>query len=190
LVAYSAAFAPASPRRCCHCPADTVLRDLLAVLLTGIIFYTPVYDPAGSGEIVDFTFEYLNPTAQRMMRMLEVLTLTHMGQWPHSKEYGPFQFHVEAFEPGKPREYNINYQADGYDNYYRLAARRSDYGLLVSFTDTADQPRSPVEVALRETQADEQQARAEAEQQRQRFHEVLMQLPAYVTACHGPDHVY
>ena len=43
---------------------------------------------------------------------------------------------------------------------------------------------------LRDSQAAEQQARAEAEQQRQRFHAVLMQLPAYVAVYHGPEHVY
>jgi PAS domain S-box-containing protein len=171
-------------------PADALLRELLAVSLTGIIFYTPLYDPAGSGEILDFTFEYLNPVAQRMMRMPEVPTLTHMQQWPHSKEHGTFQFHVEAFETGEPRQYNINYQADGYDNYYCLAARRVGTGLLVSFTDTADQPRSAVEVALREAQAAEKAARADAETQRQRLYQVLMHLPAQVATYHGPDHVY
>ncbi|MDF7815929.1 hypothetical protein, partial [Hymenobacter sp. YC55] len=146
-------------------PESVLLRELLAVSLTGIIFYTPRYDPAGSGTIVDFTFEYLNPAAQRMMAMPEVPTRTHNQQWPHSIAHGTFQFHVEAFESGEPRQYNINYQADGYDNYYCLAARRAGNGLLVSFTDTADQPRSPVEIALRESQAPEQAARAEAERQ-------------------------
>ena len=86
--------------------------------------------------------------------------------------------------------YNVNYQADGLDNYFHVAARRSGELLLVSFTDTADQPRTAVEVALRESQATEKAARADAEQQRQRFHEVLMQLPAHVAVYHGPDHVY
>ncbi|MDB5233105.1 MAG: hypothetical protein JWR44_98 [Hymenobacter sp.] len=171
-------------------PDAALLRELLAVSLTGVIIYSPQYDPAGSGQIIDFTFEYLNPAAQRMMRMPEVPTLTHMGQWPHSKEHGTFQFHVEAFESGEPREYNVNYQADGYDNYYRLAARRAGEGLLVSFTDTADQPRSPVEMALRESQAREQEARAEADAQRQRLHDVLMALPAPVATYRGPDHVF
>ncbi|SET36223.1 sensor histidine kinase [Hymenobacter actinosclerus] len=171
-------------------PDAVLLRELLAVSLTGVILYSPVYDPAGSGEIVDFTFEYLNPAAQRMMAMPEVPTVTHNQQWPHSRAHGTLAFHIDAFESGEPREYNVNYQADGYDNYYRLAARRAGAGLLVSFTDTADQPRSPVEVALRESQAAEKTARAEAEAQRQRFYEVLMQLPAYVAVYHGPDHVY
>jgi PAS domain S-box-containing protein len=170
--------------------AESVLSDLLAVSITGVIYYTPIYDAAGTGTIVDFTFEYLNPAAQRMMSMPEVSTVTHNQQWPHSKAHGTFAFHVEAFESGEPREYNINYQADGYDNYYRLAARRTGDGLLVSFTDTADQSRSPVEVALREAQAREQAAGAEAETQRQRFYEVLMQLPAHVAVHEGPELVF
>jgi hypothetical protein len=97
-------------------PADLLLGDLLAVSMTGVIYYAPLYDPAGSGNIVDFRFEYLNPAAQRMMRMPEVPTLTHNEQWPHSKAHGTFDFHVDAYVSGEPREYNINYQADGYDN--------------------------------------------------------------------------
>ncbi|QHJ05948.1 PAS domain-containing sensor histidine kinase [Hymenobacter busanensis] len=158
--------------------------------MTGLIFYTPVYDPAGSGAIVDFRFEYLNPAAQRMMGMPEVPAVTHNEQWPHSKAHGTFDFHVAAYVTGEPREYNINYQADGYDNYYRLAARRSGDGLWVSFTDTADQPRSPVEMALREAQAAEKAARADAETQRQRLYQVLMNLPAQVATYHGAEHVY
>ena len=60
----------------------------------------------------------------------------------------------------------------------------------MSFTDTADQPRSPVEIALRESQAREQAARAEAEVQRQRLHRILMELPASVATFQGPDMVY
>ncbi|GAB3244362.1 hypothetical protein GCM10027346_41990 [Hymenobacter seoulensis] len=171
-------------------PPDALLSDLLAVSMTGVIYYTPLYDPSGSGEIVDFRFEYLNPTAQRMMHMPEVPTLTHNEQWPQSKAHGTFDFHVDAYVSGEPREYNINYQADGYDNYYRLAARRSGDGMWVSFTDTADQPRSPVEVALRDAQAREKTARAEAEAQRQRLHHILMELPASVATFQGPAHVY
>ncbi|TGD76804.1 PAS domain-containing sensor histidine kinase [Hymenobacter wooponensis] len=43
---------------------------------------------------------------------------------------------------------------------------------------------------LSDSKASEQQAHAEVERQRQRFHEVLMQLPTYVAIYHGPEHVY
>ncbi|SFQ31612.1 PAS domain-containing sensor histidine kinase [Hymenobacter arizonensis] len=171
-------------------PADDLLRELLAVSLTGVILYTPIYDPSGSGEVVDFAFEYLNPAAQRMLNMPEVPTQTHSEQWPHSKAYGTLAFHIDAFESGEPREYSTNYQADGYDNYYRLAARRAGTGLLVSFTDTTDYPRSAVEIDLREAQAAEKAAREDAEAQRQRLYQMLMHLPAQVATYAGPEHVY
>ncbi|MBC7446472.1 MAG: PAS domain-containing protein, partial [Hymenobacteraceae bacterium] len=169
-------------------PTDALFRDLLEVSLTGVILYTPIYGEAG--EIADFRFVYLNPTAQRMMRMPEQPTLTHREQWPQSKAHGTFAFHVDAFVTGEPRLYEINYQADGYDNYYRLAARRSGQGLLVSFTDTADQPRTAVEVALRANQARDKVTRAEIETQRERLHGLLMQLPAIMATYRGPTLVY
>ncbi|UOQ74892.1 PAS domain-containing protein [Hymenobacter cellulosilyticus] len=167
-------------------PLEELFDNLLAVSLTGVIFYMPLYNAAG--ELVDFTFEYLNPAAQRMMRMPERPTLTHNEQWPHSKQHGTFDFHVEAFVTGEPREYNINYQADGYDNFYRLAARRSGAGLLVSFTDTADQPRTAVEVALRESQVAEQTARAQVERQRQQLQQVFYQAPVAIAVLDGPEY--
>jgi signal transduction histidine kinase len=43
---------------------------------------------------------------------------------------------------------------------------------------------------LHESQVAEQAARGDAEAQRLRFREVLLQLPAHVAVYHGPDHVY
>ncbi|WP_170934876.1 PAS domain-containing protein [Hymenobacter gelipurpurascens] len=43
---------------------------------------------------------------------------------------------------------------------------------------------------LRESQAAEQVARADAYAQRQRFYDALQHLPAQIATYHGPDHVY
>ena len=61
---------------------------------------------------------------------------------------------------------------------------------MVSFTDTADQDRSAVEVALREAQAAEKAARAEIEAQRRRLFHILENFPAVVASYRGPDHVF
>ncbi len=166
----------------------SLLPDLLAVSLTGIIVYAPLYDDAGT--LIDFRFEYLNPAAQRMMTMPERPTHTHTQQWPQSKAHGALAFHIEAFATGEPRYYEVNYQADGYDNYYRLAARRSGEYLLVSFTDTADQPRTAVEVALREAQARERAALAEVEHQRATLYRLFEQAPAAISVLRGPQHIF
>ncbi|WP_092668997.1 hypothetical protein [Hymenobacter arizonensis] len=80
----------------------------------------------------------------------------------------------------------MNYQSDGYDNYFRVAGRRVGTGLLVSFTDTADQPRTSVEVALRKSQACERAARAEAESRRGELQRIFEQAPAAVAVFRAP----
>jgi signal transduction histidine kinase len=168
-------------------PADWF--TLLDVSLTGIHLVRPVYEPDGP-VIVDFAIEYLNPAGQRMTGLSEQPGGTLLGRFPHALAEGIFQYYRRTFETGEQLTYQTNYQADGLDNYFKFNARRSGAHLLVSFTDTSDQDRSAVEEALRESQAAEQAARAEAENQRQRFYEVLLQVPAYVAVYHGPDHVY
>ncbi|AII52520.1 hypothetical protein N008_11100 [Hymenobacter sp. APR13] len=148
----------------------------------------PLYGP--TGELDDFALEYLNPAAQRMTGLPEQPGGTTRTRFPDLFVNGTFEFYRQVFETGEAGVYHFNYQADGFDNYFHVAARRSGEMLVVSFTDTADQSRSPVEQALRESQAEALAARAEAEQQRQRFYEVLQQLPAQVATYHGPEHVY
>jgi signal transduction histidine kinase len=50
--------------------------------------------------------------------------------------------------------------------------------------------RRQAERQLQESMAAEQAARAQVEQQRQRFREVLTQMPAYIAVYQGPDHIY
>ena len=169
--------------------ADGLLQTLLRVSLTGVILFRPVLrgDPA---RLVDLAYVQLNPAAQRMLRLPECPTETFLTLYPGAVEAGIFAFYRDTFEAGTAGRYDVNYQRDGLDNYYHLAAQRHGDLFVVSFSDTADQPRTAVEQALRESQAAEQAARAEAERQRQRFYEVLVQLPAHVAVYHGPDHVY
>ncbi|HEX8329747.1 MAG TPA: PAS domain S-box protein [Hymenobacter sp.] len=169
-------------------PADELLRDVLDVSLTGLVYYLPVFDPAAPGQVLDFAFAYLNPAAQRMLRLPAQPAGTHLDFFPESRRNGSLAFHRDAYASGEPGFFETNYQADGYDNYFRVSARRSGPGLLVSFTDTADQPRSPVEVALREAQARERAAHAEAEAQRQLLHNVLYQAPTAMALLDGPTY--
>ncbi|RZK62227.1 MAG: PAS domain S-box protein, partial [Hymenobacter sp.] len=115
---------------------------------------------------------------------------TLLTRFPQAIAAGIFAYYQRVYTAGAPDIHEVNYQADGLDNFFRLAARRSGEWLVVSFTDTSDQDRSAVEEALRESQAAEQAAHAVAEQQRQRFREVLTQVPAYIAVYQGPDHIY
>jgi PAS domain S-box-containing protein len=179
---------PAPAASACIFP-DGMLHDLLAVSLTAVNLLRPLYASDGS-ELVDFAVEYLNPAAQRMTGLPEQPNVTARARFPDLFTNGVFDFYRRVFETGEPGRYDFNYQADGFDNYFNVAARRSGDFLLVSFTDTADHPRTPVELALRASQAAEQDARAEADAQRQGLHDVLMALPAPVATFRGPTHVY
>ena len=179
--------APAAPPPAEFTPA--LLVDVLAVSLTAINLLRPIYDAKGS-EVVDFAVEYLNPAAQRMTGLGERPGGTMQARFPDTFANGVFAMYRRAFETGEAGRHDFNYQADGFDNYFYVAARRSGGLLVVSFTDTSDHARTPVERALRESQAAERAARAEAEAQRQRFYEVLVQLPAQVAVHEGPDHVF
>ncbi|GGG42688.1 PAS domain-containing sensor histidine kinase [Hymenobacter glacieicola] len=169
--------------------ATELLDDVLFVSLTGVLFYQPVYAP-GTPEIVDFRCVRLNQAAQRMLELTEKVGWTLLSQYPSCQQNGVFTYYCQAFENGQAERFDVNYQADRLDNFFHLVARRSGSLLVVSFTDTADQNRSTVEQVLRESHARERQARADTETQRQRLHDMLMQLPVCVAITHGPDLVF
>ncbi|GAA4037275.1 hypothetical protein GCM10022409_22780 [Hymenobacter glaciei] len=166
-----------------------LLPTLLAVSLSAVNLLRPVYGPGGP-EIVDFSFDYLNPAAQRITGLPERPGTTALARFPEMVVNGVFDFYRRTYQSGEPGTFDVNRQSDGLDNYFRLAAQRCEDLLVVSFADTADHPRTPVEEALRAAQAAEQTARADAEAQRQRLHDVLLDLPAFVATYRGPAHTY
>ncbi|WP_324680490.1 PAS domain-containing protein [Hymenobacter sp. GOD-10R] len=182
---------PPTPAAAAALPApDDLLRAVVDTSLTGLILFQPMYAPHNPAEMVDLAYVQLNPAAQRMLQLPEHPANTFLTLYPNAREAGIFAFYRTTFLSGEPARYDVNYQHDGLDNYFQLAGRRVGELLLVSFSDTRDQPRTAVEVALRASQAAEQAARADAEAQRQRFYEVLLQVPAQVATYHGPDHVF
>jgi PAS domain-containing protein len=166
-----------------------LLETLLDISLTGVILFKPVYSRDNS-QIIDLAYIRLNRAAQQMLDLPECPTESFLTLYPNALQTGIFAFYRDTFLSGKADRYRVNYSYDGLDNYFHLAAQPSGDLLVVSFSDTSDQDRSPVEDALRQSQAAQKAARAEAELQRLRLHEILMQMPAQVAINGGPDHVY
>ena len=168
-----------------HAFPDGLLHDLLAVSLTGVNLLRPLYDPTGALE--DFALEYLNPAAQHITGLPEQPGGTMRSRFPETFYNGVFAFYQRVYQTGEAGRYDFNYQADGFDNYFRVAARRSGELLVVSFTDTADQPRTAVEEALRKSQAAEKTARAEAERGWAQLQALLTQAPVAIALLQGED---
>ncbi len=166
---------------------DDLLAAVLEVSLTALQLWRPLYGPGG--EPTDFALDYLNPAGQRMLGLPERPGGTMLARYPHVRPTGIFDFYCRVLATGQAGRYDVNYQADGLDNYYHIAARRCGELLLVSFTDTADHGRSAVEAALRASQARERTDLAEAEAQRGELQRLFEQAPVAVAMFRGPTYV-
>jgi PAS domain S-box-containing protein len=151
----------------------TFLPALLELLPNGVVFYTPAYDATGG--VVDFHFAYLNPSAQRMLKLPAEPTASYLQVWPGSVASGAFAFHRDTFLNSQPAQLDEFYHADGYDICIRAHARRAEGGLLVSFTDASGLPLTAVEEALH---------------QRQALHDVFEQTPGIIALLRAPNHRY
>jgi PAS domain S-box-containing protein len=159
---------------------------LLNISLTGIMVLRPVYN-AGGAEIIDLAWVHLNPAAQQMLRLPARPTKSFLTLYPMAEASGVYDFYRDAFLSGQVARRQNNYQHDGLDGYYLLAAQRQGEVLVVSFTDTNDQPRTAVEQALRESQARELATRAQAETERNLLQAVLTQSPVAIGLLQGDD---
>ena len=164
----------------------TTLPTLLALLPSGIVYYTPVLDAAG--EVVDFQFAYLNAAAQRLLNLPAQPTASYLQQWPVTAESGAFAFQRDAFRTGTPAQLDQVYPADGSNVRVRTHAARLEDGLLVTLTEDSEQARSTAEQALRDSQAREQAARAEAEAQQATLRHTFEQAPMAIAIFDGPAH--
>jgi|GEM_PF-370147 len=168
-------------------PADDLFEAFFDLSLMGGIVFAPLFNAAG--QLIDFTYVRLNQAAQKLLAMPAHPTESFLARFPHALPTGIFNFYREVYESGAARRSEFNYQYDGLDNYFHLAASRVGQRLLVSFTDTSDQPRTAVEQALRQSQTREQQARAEAEHQRGELHRIFEQAPVAIAVYRGPNYI-
>ena len=138
---------------------------------------------------MDFTYVRLNAAAQQMLQLPERPEQSFLDLYPDAPPTGVFDFYCQAFRSREGQPHQLNYPHDGLDAYFYLAARRSGALLVVSFTDTNNQPRPAVEEALRQAQAREQAARAEAEARQRERRAVFEQAPLALALLQGPTHV-
>ena len=167
---------------------EGLLQTLLNVALTGFQLWRPIYSPDGVA-LMDFFLEYMNPAGQQMLGFPVGAAITLRTRFPHSEVTGILDFYGRTFETGEAGRFDVNYQHDGFGNYYHLAAQRNGPLLVVSFTDTATQERGVIEQALRDSQTREQVARAAAEAQRGDLLRAFEQAPMAVAVFRGPTYV-
>ncbi|MGI4735531.1 MAG: PAS domain-containing protein [Janthinobacterium lividum] len=165
---------------------DSFAAALLDLSLAGTILFRPLYEGA---ELVDFAYDYVNPAAQLQLRLPAQPNQTLRQEHPQLLETDLFRFFRQAFDTEQTSYFGTDDLGGEGATYYQLAARRYGGHLLVSFTTVTDRQRGALEVALRESRAREQAARAEAERRGQELRQAFEQAPVAIAVYHGPEFI-
>lgn len=101
----------------------------------GFVIFRSVRDV--EGKIVDFTFDYANPAAERIMQRsaAELLGRRQLEAFSGIRDEALFQMYVDVVEIGEPRHTEIRYPREGDEIWLRVTATRLEDGFAVSFSD-------------------------------------------------------
>ncbi|MFC6223630.1 PAS domain-containing protein [Hymenobacter artigasi] len=166
--------------------AADLLAGIFATSGTALMLLSPIWAEAGTA-VVDFKVELLSEAAQLLLRQPARPTVTHRGLMSGPDTENILDFYRAAFMLGQPDQRDFTYPLDGGDVSSHLAVRRVGAGLLVSIGNTAGAAHTLAVQALRESQAREQTALAEAERERTRLQELLTQAPVAIGLFEGPE---
>jgi PAS domain S-box-containing protein len=172
---------------------DDLLRTLLDGSRTGIALLAPIYRSDRTGqEVVDFTYERLNPAAQYLLGLPEYPSSSCRALAPPHN--AGFAFYHAAFLAESPTYGSlVAHTASGPP--LRVAAQRHAQRLVVSFTETPP-PRTaaPTTAAAEPGQATSRQPPAAGtatlpETRRPAWAPWLDQAPVAITVLSGPRYV-
>jgi len=166
-----------------------LLETIMEVSLSGINLLRPIYD-TDPHQLIDFEIEYVNQTGLHLLGFKEQPKGLVTVAFPSIQTNGVLDFYKKVYSSGQADQFKLNYQADGLDNYFYLVAKPQGSLLVVSFTDTSNQDRGEVEIALRESRIREKEARAEADLQHQQLENIFRDAPALICIFEGPQHIF
>ncbi|GCE24217.1 PAS domain S-box protein [Dictyobacter kobayashii] len=145
----------------------------------------------------NFRFIYVNPVAARIsgIPQAEFIGKSHAEIGLPEEHVANWQAGLtKAFETQKPLDIELKFNGNEGLRYYqaRLYPEFDATGTMVSVLSIA---RDFTEQKLIEEErirllVREQQARAEAEAERQRLYDLFLQVPALICLLHGPEHVF
>jgi PAS domain S-box-containing protein len=132
----------------------------------GFVILRPVRDVQGN--VVDFEWNYVNPSAGAILRRRpeELVGRRMLSVFPQRKDSGLFERYVRVLETQTPHDMEILDHSDGTIRWFRNTAVRLGDGVAVSFQDITPQKEAEEEHARLLTR--ERTARAEAEAARRR----------------------
>jgi PAS domain S-box-containing protein len=144
---------------------------LLAVSLAGVALLRPVR--ATNGDLLDFTYTYLNPAAQQLLHLPERPGAAHKATFGGPGQAALLAFYRAAYGAAQPAQHTGNYPHGGRDYYLRVVAQRSGELLVLSLAAAEPVPEpAPAATAHLEPQ----------------LYHLLHQAPAMICLFEGPAH--
>ncbi len=118
--------------------------------LDGYALLQPVRDATGA--VADFSWEYLNPAAARILRrpVDELVGHRVLDTFPGSRVAGLLDSYLRVWESGAPHDAEFFYDADGITGWFRTLAIKLDDGVAVSFSDISERKRAEAALRLNE----------------------------------------
>ncbi|GAB3781313.1 hypothetical protein GCM10028818_35150 [Spirosoma horti] len=111
------------------------LQSVIDIAQTGIFVISPVYD--GENTHVDFRFEIVNRTLAALVGQIPArLQGTLFSDWFTSYRDTPvFDQCKYVLQTGEDRHFQINYDVDGFDEWFDVKAVRFNGDVLITFTN-------------------------------------------------------
>ena len=108
----------------------------------GFIIFRSIRDD--QGRIVDFRFDYVNPTVEELTRNRgsNIIGSTMRERMPGNITIGAFDRYVDVVETGEPWQGELMYPRLAGDTWYRATAAKVEDGFAVSFSDITDEKKA------------------------------------------------
>lgn len=144
--------------------------------LDAFTILTAVRDEHGS--ITDFRWEYVNPEAGRLLKHPpDELINRHLLQIlpGNSAQNELFNRYASVVETGQPHDYELYYQSENFDGWFRNMAIKLGDGVAVCFSDITERKRAEKALLLQSVEL--ATAHDEAEHEKQLLEAVMEALP-------------
>jgi len=112
---------------------NVFLTDLLDAALDGIIRMRPVED--ADGRTVDFLFTEVNRAACEITGRTEeeLIGRTLTDNFPETRRNGLLDTYLEVYRSGAKRDFEVSYEGDGMNDWFKVAAVPSPDNLVITF---------------------------------------------------------
>lgn len=115
------------------------LQNLFDTAHTGIIIYKPVYDK--NREIIDFQYERVNQVIIDQYERNDLVGSFFTDINPHEPDFGVFAALKRTFLTGEKADFEVFYDLDGYNNWFRIITTKQNDYLITSLEDITHRKR-------------------------------------------------